>query len=48
VIQSMVDDGQRIFGFDLQGDFFNINRGEDLEAAESALRQQTATLNLAV
>ena len=47
VIQLMIDDGQRMFGFDLRGEFFNINRREDLEKAEAALRRQVAIFDMA-
>jgi dTDP-glucose pyrophosphorylase len=46
VIQLMVDDGQRIYGFDLRGEFFNVNRREDLENAEAALRQRVAVVGM--
>lgn len=42
VIQLMVDDGQRIFGFDLEGAFFNVNGREDLENAETVLSARLA------
>lgn len=37
VVQLMVDDGQRIFGFDLEGEFFNVNTSDDLSRTEAAL-----------
>jgi dTDP-glucose pyrophosphorylase len=40
VIQLMVNDGQRIFGFDLEGEFFNVNGPEDLKNAEAALHRR--------
>jgi NDP-sugar pyrophosphorylase family protein len=42
VIQLMVDDGQRIFGFDLEGEFFNVNGPEDLKNAEAVLSRRLA------
>ena len=47
VIQLMIDEGRSIFGFDLKGEFFNINTSEDLKNAEGALRRRTNLLNIA-
>lgn len=47
VVQLMVDDGQRIFGFDLAGEFFNLNTPADLEKAEAALGGRVAVFNAA-
>jgi dTDP-glucose pyrophosphorylase len=47
VIQLMVDDGQRIYGFDLDGEFFNVNRPEDLDSAEAALGRRTIAFGMA-
>jgi len=47
VVQLMADDGQRIYGFDLEGDFFNINTPEDLQTAEAALGRGAAAFSMA-
>ena len=47
VIQLMVDDGQRIYGFDLQGEFFNVNTPQDLETAQAALGHRLAAAGMA-
>ena len=47
VIQLMVDAGQRIYGFDLQGEFFNVNTPKDLDTAEAALGRRQAAFGMA-
>jgi len=39
VIQLMIDDGRKVFGHDLNTEFFNINTLTDRKAAEAALIQ---------
>ena len=37
VLQLMVDEGKSVYGFDLKGEFINLNRPEDLTRAEALL-----------
>jgi NDP-sugar pyrophosphorylase family protein len=47
VIQLMVDDRSRIYGFDLRGEFINVNTSEDLLRAERTLARYTMTAGVA-